>query len=112
MNERWLRELNGNIRQIQQSSGTTTAVRFTCPKCPEEYRHSITVSWAGPSLFRSGAVWKLESAPDIDVLTLSPSINCDVQPTYPDDWDAEDRAEDERTRCKFHGFVQNGMVRW
>jgi hypothetical protein len=107
-----LSELNGRLRQIKQPSGLTEALSFTCPTCPEERRHTITVPWSGPSIFRSGDVWKLESAPEIDVLTLSPSINCDVPPEYGPGWSDEEKAEDERKRCRFHGWVRNGMVRW
>lgn len=110
MNERPLFELNGRITKIDNQGQICEGVVFLCPLCP--WTHSIIATWSGPSLYQSGAVWRLQSAPEIDVLTLSPSINCDVPPVYPDGWSEEDKKEDEETRCRFHGWVQNGKVSW
>lgn len=89
MNERRLSNLNGEITQVNGLA----AVFFDCPCCVDR-PHSIVASWAG-SLFEDAAAWRLESEPDLDVLTLSPSIDCTASGT-----------------CTFHGFVRNGMVQW
>lgn len=106
MNERPLTELNAEFDTVDQSRG----VWFDCPLCPNG--HGIYVPWEGKSPFASGAMWQLQSEPDLAVLTLSPSVNCDVAPVWPADWSEEKKALHERTRCKFHGWVQQGKVRW
>jgi hypothetical protein len=107
-----LKELGGRIARFERPKGVSEGVVFRCPTCPDEWRHSIVVTWSGPSLYPSGAVWTLESAPETSALTLSPSINCDVPPVYPPGWSDEDKREDERTRCRFHGWVKNGKATW
>lgn len=56
-------------------------------------------------------MWRLVDA-NIATLTLQPSINCDVRPEYSESWSQREIEENERTRCKFHGFVTNGEVTW
>jgi hypothetical protein len=72
-------------------------VRFSCPACLDEHGdsyHQITVPWAAPSPFSNGHLWTLvDSNPE--TLTLSPSVDCTLG-----------------GGCKFHGWVQGGMVRW
>lgn len=70
-----------------------TGVIFQCPCCDDG--HYIEAHWAGPSPFPSGAMWRLESAPDFALLTLSPSI--DLTRT---------------SNCTFHGWVRDGVVTW
>lgn len=112
-NSRSLAELDGSIRTFRCTNGVIgDGVRFRCPSCPPEHQHSIVVTWSGGSLFPSGSVWRLVGTPEIATLTLQPSINCDVAPTYPEGWDEQDKAEDARERCRFHGFVTNGQVTW
>lgn len=92
--ERPLRELDGEIEDFRNADGSLSrGVVFECPMCASG--HGIAVNWSGPSILTTGARWKLESAEDVDWLTLSPSINCDTGGT-----------------CKFHGWVRNGKVVW
>lgn len=90
-NSKPLSELAAELGNLDQSKG----VWFDCPVCTPT--HSIYVPWSGKSPFPSGAVWQLQSAPILDVLTLAPSVNCDDGIGH---------------GCRFHGFVQNGNVRW
>jgi hypothetical protein len=112
MSERTLAELDASIRTIRNENGNSVGVRFRCPTCPDSHRHHVTVTWSGPSLYEGGAVWKLESAPELAVLTLSPSVNCDVPQIYSDAWTEEEKREAEKTRCRFHGWVRDGKVIW
>lgn len=89
MTERTLRELDGEITQIDGRDG----VFFDCPCCTPT--HGICATWSGPSLYPSGAVWRLEGEPNLDELTLTPSIDCSSS-----------------GHCTFHGWVQGGKVRW
>jgi hypothetical protein len=65
---------------------------FDCPVCSPT--HSIVVGWTTPSPYNAGRTWQLVDAL-YDSLTLSPSIDCS-----------------QGGSCTFHGWVQNGMVRW
>lgn len=80
----------------QRGESDPAGVLFDCPSCADPGAgHSILVPWKGPSPFPSGHVWRLDSAADFAVLTLSPSVNLDLG-----------------GGCKFHGWIQGGMVRW
>lgn len=111
MNEKPLSELDAHISQLDDEGGGSRGVWFTCPSCAHQ-RHSIYVPWSGKSPYLSGAIWQLQSEPQLDVLTLSPSVNCDVTPTYHAGMSSEERALQEQSRCRFHGWVQGGKVRW
>ncbi len=94
-----LKDLDGRIARFRalDAKAPSDGVSFNCPSCPPERRHKIAVNWSGPSIVAGGDLWKLESAPDVAALTLSPSINCDVG--RPDG-------------CRFHGWVRKGIVQW
>lgn len=87
-----LSELEGEIWNIAGRPQMGDVLFFVCPLCPKQ--HGIAVSWEKPSIVDSGAVWKKVSGTTIDDLTLSPSINCDV----------------EKSDCKFHGWIKDGHV--
>jgi len=112
VNARKLTDLHGRITRFSRGDGSSPeGVVFDCPSCAKDNRrHSICVTWEQPSLFKSGAVWKLEGAADVVTLTVSPSINCDVPTEYVD----EDTGKREiiESDCKFHGFIRNGEVTW
>lgn len=113
MNARRLSDLHGRITRFttQDSGASPEGVVFTCPSCEKDNRrHSICVTWEPPSLFASGAVWKLEGSADVETLTVSPSINCDV-PIVVVDPDTG-KKETVESDCKFHGFIRNGEVTW
>jgi hypothetical protein len=73
-----------------------TAFRFDCPVCSSP--HHIAVATSAPSLSPTGYIWTHVGGDDFTNLTVNPSINCDVP--------------ELKTRCKFHGFIRNGMVSW
>jgi hypothetical protein len=99
-----LTELEGRLGGWDDSQG----VWFKCPSCNNG--HSIYVPFAGASPYKAG-LWTLHSAEDLTTLTLTPSVNLDVPRTDPK-WTDEQKAQYERTRCRFHGFVTNGEVTW
>lgn len=97
MSELKLRELDAEW-WTRADSSEPEGVMFDCPVCAHRgapFGHTIMVPWKAPSPFTNGHLWTLHSAVDLDVLTLSPSVNLDLGGS-----------------CKFHGWVQNGMVRW
>lgn len=93
-----LQLLHGEITSFAERKTKDDVLYFTCPLCPNG--HGIVVSWEPPSLFPSGAVWK-KTGTSIADITIHPSINCDVP-----------GKDGTPSSCKFHGWVQNGMVRW
>jgi hypothetical protein len=90
MSERPLSELDPCFGPIDGARGLV----FDCPVCEGVKAHSIAVTFDPPSLFPSGAVWKLVDG-NPDTFTVSPSIDCSGSGT-----------------CSFHGFVDKGVVRW
>jgi hypothetical protein len=99
MPQRKLTELDAEFTAIDDSYG----VLFDCPAC--ERSHSIYVPWTGRSPFPSGAIWKKSSGEDLEALTLSPSIDLSRP------W-VDSEGKTQPSTCQFHGFVENGIVRW
>lgn len=103
MRELSLKELNGEIKG--------NYLRFDCPACGFNHSIRIRIGIKGsdsqvPSRIGEEYIWAVKNTdmPHLDNLTLypdiltrrmslSPSINC-----TPD--------------CKFHGWVENGNVKW
>lgn len=112
MNERSLADLGARITSFRGERGVSVGVVFRCPTCPDDRRHSVIATWAGPSLYESGAAWNLESAPEVAVLTLTPSINLDVPYKLSDRLSEEEKRVQEANRCRFHGWVREGKVLW
>lgn len=90
-----LTELDAEITSVSGRPQENDCLLFICPTCRDG--HGIMVSFIGPSLYPSGAMWE-KSGSGLEDLTISPSINCD----YP--------LEDGSRPCRFHGFVRDGWV--
>lgn len=74
-------------------------IAFECPVCPRNDAggvHYIRVQWANmEGRPPQEVLWERAGGNTFDTLTLNPSILADVTGT-----------------CKFHGWIQNGMVTW
>ena len=90
MNTKPLADLDPDFDPIDGAN----ALMFDCPVCTGTAAHSIAVTFEAPSLFPSGAIWKCLDD-NQNTFTVSPSIDCD-----------------RGDGCSFHGFVENGVVRW
>ena len=88
-----LSELEPEFYDLQHERGVTRVLYFECPACTPG--HGIEVGFSGPSIFASGAAWRLLTAEDAATATLTPSIDCT-----------------HGGSCSFHGFVTNGVVSW
>lgn len=109
MSSRSLVSLDGHFGDLTHERGSAHGVWFDCPTCNPA--HGIFVPFAGVSPYRDGP-WTLQGPPDLDVLTLTPSVNLDMPREWPKEWPDERKALAEANRCKFHGFVTKGQVTW
>lgn len=99
MNSRPLSELNGAM--LRYNDRADEMLLFTCPACASG--HSILVCFQPPSIYDSGAVWKLSGM--MPNITVTPSIDCSVPWT-------DEKGITHPPSCKFHGWVRNGVVEW
>jgi len=95
--EKKLSELEGEIISISGRPNKLDCLFFVCPSCPGG--HGVMVSWQAPSLVDSGYVWQ-KTGTTVEDITISPSIDCTKS------------RDGKPSDCGFHGWVQNGMVRW
>jgi hypothetical protein len=91
--ERPLRELNP---MWHEKAGEKVGILFDCPACgngPEgKLACMLHVQWASP--WRVNQHLWTKAGDSFDNLTLSPSIDATMG------------------GCKFHGWIQDGIVRW
>lgn len=104
MAEKPLAELSPELETIKHEKGECYGLCFDCPSCPPERAHSIFVPIRGESIYAAG-LWTCHDE-RLESFTVSPSINLD-RPRAP-----KEPEEQYAQRCTFHGFVQQGMVRW
>ncbi len=99
-----LKDLDGEICSVFGRPQDDDCLMFMCPVCKDDSGelkgHAIMVSFVPPSLFPSGAMWRVTAGSKVEDLTIEPSINCDVL------------INGQPSDCKFHGFVRGGRVVW
>ncbi len=89
--KRPLSELEPVFDSLKHDDGLAHGLFFLCPACPN-LGHTIFVPVRGNSPYKAG-LWACQDE-RVETFTASPSIDCTPG------------------GCKFHGFVENGIVRW
>jgi hypothetical protein len=119
MSEQTLIENGASFHRMMRAGVTKDhpdVILFYCPVCNPT--HGIMVSWEPPTLFPDpdkggdGPVWnKVSPGMDLANFELNQSINCDV-PHKVRDPVTNQVIKEIPSSCKFHGWVQQGKVRW
>lgn len=106
-----LSELDPDLRALKHQTGESFGLWFNCPACAAP-GHTIFVPIRGVSPFKSG-LWHCADE-RLEWFTVSPSIDLSRPPTDESGQPLKHPKTGEplQSSCSFHGFVENGVVRW